>query len=421
MFFDKRISKFDSYRIGGECKYEVFKSRKLGTGAYSSVYLGRCLNTYKNKIIGRDDGIVAIKKIEMYKFSLEKQRIFQNEINVLKQIKHLNHPNIVKCFDIVEDMDVTYVIMEYCDGGDLGTLLVKPMRESKVKYYFGQLINALKFLKTNDIIHRDMKPANILLCDKKKTLKICDFGFAKINSSLKRVSTICGSPMYMAPEILNHKSYNNAIDIWALGMILFEMMYGYHPCSECNDINELTQFITNSRIEFPAHMKINKTIGLDGIALLKLLLNPDGVKRIELDQLFEHEWLNGYVTYGDTYSLTNNTINLNTSAPIPIPYATKTSPKSYDKKMAMSLPSHSNQNCFDYYVANSYGDELAHHMLSLNVSTENGDIYVSQGDTNSSDTDTSSNSLTERHSDISNVDNDNIDNLFEETLMFDNM
>jgi serine/threonine protein kinase len=284
------INKLDIYRIGGECKYEVFRSNKLGSGRYSNVYLGRCLNRDKILQIGRSDGIVAIKKINMFGVSFDTHKMLLNEIAIMKKIIQYEHPNIIMCYDVIEDIDTTYIVMEYCGDGHLGNILIKPMKLVNIKYYFRQLLSALYFLHSYDILHRDVKPTNILLTNDKKNLKICDFGFAKITTKMQRVSTICGSPLYMAPEILNHKKYDSACDIWALGMILFEMMYGYHPCGNCKDIDELTDYISKKKIKFPPVGEINNTLDNECIELLTRMLEIDDTKRITLAELFIHPW-----------------------------------------------------------------------------------------------------------------------------------
>lgn len=286
-----KINKAEIYRIGGECKYEVFRSNKLGTGRYSCVYLGRCLNIEKMQKINRKDGFVAIKKINMYGISYDSNKMLLNEIMIIKKMIQFGHTNIVKYYDVIEDIDTAYVIMEYCDGGNLEKLLGKPLKLEFIKCYFGQLMNALYFLHTFDIIHRDLKPSNILLMDGGKTLKICDFGFAKVSTGLKKVNTICGSPLYMAPELLNKKNYDSSCDVWALGMILFEMMYGYHPCDKCKDIDELILYVTDNKIKIPSIGQINDTLNDEIIDLVTKMLDSDDTKRITLDDLFKHSFV----------------------------------------------------------------------------------------------------------------------------------
>jgi len=181
--------------------------------------------------------------------------------------------------------------MEYCENGDISRIIGKPIKESIVKYYFRQLINALVFLYENKIIHRDIKPKNILLKNNKKELVLCDFGFARIKSKLERINTICGSPLYMAPELLDKKSYTEGVDIWAIGMILYEMLYGEHPYKNCSDLTDLKEF-SKKEITIPPHGTINY-ISDECLDLLKKMLNKEEKLRINLEDIARHIWFNG--------------------------------------------------------------------------------------------------------------------------------
>jgi len=269
--------------------YEIFKSMILGSGTYSIVYMGRCIGSkIENKII-REDKLVAIKKINMRKLTYNGSKMLTTEINIMKELIDSNHPNIVKCYDIINDLDVTYIVMEYCDGGDLSGLLIgKKFKDTYIRYYFGQILNGIKFLRQNKIIHRDMKPKNILLSSDKKEIKLCDFGFAKhIDSSIKRVTTICGSPLYMAPELYKNESYTESVDVWSLGLILFEMVFGIHPFADCNDVESLTVSIIKNDI----YVGENKDVDEKCLNLLKLMLKKHEFERITIDDLFEHDWI----------------------------------------------------------------------------------------------------------------------------------
>lgn len=163
--------------------------------------------------------------------------------------------------------------MEYCDSGDLRTYLKKPIKEKWCQFFFCQLANGLKYLDKYNILHRDIKPKNILLTNKKKVLKIADFGFAKKQSkNIKLHETICGSPLYMAPEIMENNKYNNQTDLWSIGMILYEMLYGFHPYESCKNIRQLLSMIDHGIIEIPPKNTQNKNISIECLDLLQKLL-----------------------------------------------------------------------------------------------------------------------------------------------------
>jgi len=125
-------------------------------------------------------------------------------------------------------------------------------------------------------------------------LKIADFGFAKKHSDQSLHETICGSPLYMAPEIMNNNMYNNQTDLWSIGMILYEMLYGNHPFEECRTIPELKDTLSTKKIEIPPNNTKNKSVSLDCISLLKKLLEKKVTERISWDEFFNHPWVTQY-------------------------------------------------------------------------------------------------------------------------------
>lgn len=292
----KRINNTNNiniYRIGSNNQYEIFKSNKLGTSNNSNVYLGRCLDSEKAKIIKRSDKLVAIKKIDIYKLSPESKKLVSLEIQMMKDMINKSHINIVSCYDIIQDDTVVYIIMEYCNDGDMSSILVRPINEKYIKYYFKQIINAVKYLYNKNIIHGDLKPNNILLNGNKRTVKLCDFGLVKKINETMIPTLICGSPLYMAPELLSKKSRNQySSDIWSLGLILYEMIYGYNPLIQCKDIIELTTCVTTKNIDFPKKTSSGNIISESCLSLLKSMLDKDSSKRISFIDLFNNDWLN---------------------------------------------------------------------------------------------------------------------------------
>jgi serine/threonine protein kinase len=274
--------------------YQFIRTRdsELGRGSFSIVYLG-IYNGVENVYMAHNQKI-AIKVIKTNNLTTKAKEILEDEITIMKLIKDDPHPNIVECYDVIIQKDELFIIMEYCDSGDLRKILKKPIKERFAQFYFCQLANGLKYLSRHCIIHRDIKPRNILLTDGRKILKIADFGFATKFNNKSLHDTICGSPLYMAPEIMNNNKYDNQADLWSIGMILYEMLYGAHPFNSCRTFPELKDTIANTIIEIPPSNTKNKDISENCIHLLRWLLQKKANDRITWDSFFEDPWIKAY-------------------------------------------------------------------------------------------------------------------------------
>ena len=254
--------------------YVVFKKR-IGKGGFSNIYKG-----YDKK----NQRMVAIKEIcldtlNKYKDSIKRET---------KIMKNLNHPNIVKLYDTVIDdtTDNIYLILEYFSRGDFSKFLKKrPLKEKYAKKYLKQLASGLKYLLENKIIHRDLKPQNILVTNL-GDIKITDFGFARYFDNDMVIQTICGSPLYMAPEIMKNKKYDLKSDLWSVGIILFEMLVGQAPFRAKN-IFELMKHIEKNEVKIPVDTNISDNCRDLIVKLLKK--NPE--QRIDWNDFFSHPWL----------------------------------------------------------------------------------------------------------------------------------
>ena len=252
----------------GNYKYEKIK---IGRGSYSTVFKG---------IDIRNNNIVAIKKID--KYLVNNQNRLKYEIDVMKSLKH---PNIVKLYDVIEDEEYYYLILEYCKLGDLAKFLKeRPLKEKYTKKYMLQISHALKYLINKKIIHRDIKPHNLLLYDI-NTIKITDFGFARYFENDNMVETLCGSPIYMAPEIMKYKKYTIKADIWSLGIVFYEMLTG-RPPFRAKTHYELIKIIDNDDLSIP----IDLNLSINCINLLKDMLIKNPTNRIDWESFFTHPW-----------------------------------------------------------------------------------------------------------------------------------
>jgi serine/threonine protein kinase len=198
---------------------EGTENKKLGSGAFGEVYL------IKNKKDGRLFAMKELEKEKIMNVGIKPDLIYR-EINC--HLKLL-HPNIVRLYSYHEDKKGFYLIMEYVEKGSLFQLVQKKgaIKERHAFNYFIQIASACYFLHKNNMIHRDIKPENCLI-DREGNVKLCDFGWT-IDSSNGTRETFCGTYEYMAPEVVQEQPYNNLIDSWSLGVLLYELIHSYSP------------------------------------------------------------------------------------------------------------------------------------------------------------------------------------------------
>tara|TARA_B110000208_G_scaffold66268_1_gene86012 strand:- start:2021 stop:3115 length:1095 start_codon:yes stop_codon:yes gene_type:complete len=250
-------------------KYIIY-NKIIGNGAFSIIYLGEIYLTRKK---------IAIKCVKLNKIN---SKIVNREINIMKKLDHIN---IIKLIDSFKIDNKVYIILEYCNFGDLYNIIQKKkFNEKKYQDIFRQIMSGIRYLQSKNINHRDLKPHNILLTND-YTVKICDFGFASDNDLS---TTICGSPLYMAPEILRYEKYTSKAELWSLGIILYQLIYKKTPFKNCKNINDLVNNINN----FELNLKYKEYLSKNIIDLLSRLLIVDYNKRITWNDFFNHEWFN---------------------------------------------------------------------------------------------------------------------------------
>jgi len=246
----------------------------IGTGTFGEVKLALNKKT-KEK--------VAIKIIDK-----EKMIAFQNIERIKREfniIKELDHINIIKTFSITDDSKKFYIIMEYCEKGELFNYIIKNKRlkENEASFFFYQIINGIEYIHSKNIVHRDMKPENILLT-KDNIIKIIDFGLSNYYNENMLLSTLCGSPSYSSPELLSGEKYNGfSVDIWSIGVTLYAMIYGCLPFGDKNN-NVLFKKISECNIGYPNY----SCVSLVAKDLLKKILIKEPTKRLNLDQIKKH-------------------------------------------------------------------------------------------------------------------------------------
>ncbi|TPX36492.1 hypothetical protein SmJEL517_g01316 [Synchytrium microbalum] len=192
--------------------------RRVGKGGFATVYLVRLKAS-----TGRYYALKAIKKADVVRLKQERQIL--NEKNILRAIKH---PLIVELFVAFQDISYLYMVMEYVAGGDLFSYLRRVQRfsEDDSRFYTAEVVVALDYLHQQQVVYRDLKPENILL-DTTGHIKLADFGFAKVVR--ETTQSFCGTPDYIAAEVVNNKPYDHAVDWWSLGVLIFELCSGKTP------------------------------------------------------------------------------------------------------------------------------------------------------------------------------------------------
>ncbi|XP_077319322.1 MAP/microtubule affinity-regulating kinase 4 isoform X2 [Lithobates pipiens] len=202
-------------------------------------------------------------------------------------MKGLNHPNIVKLFEVIETEKTLYLIMEYASGGEVFDYLVSHgrMKEKEARAKFRQIVSAVHYCHQKNIVHRDLKAENLLL-DAEANIKIADFGFSNEFTPGGKLDTFCGSPPYAAPELFQGKRYNGPeVDVWSLGVILYTLVSGSLPFDGQN-LKELRERVLRGKYRVPFYMSTD----CESVLRRFLVLNPS--KRCTLEQIMNDKWMN---------------------------------------------------------------------------------------------------------------------------------
>ncbi|KAI6702641.1 hypothetical protein NL676_011777 [Syzygium grande] len=248
--------------------------KPLGKGKFGRVYLAR---EVKSKYI------VALKVI--FKEQIEKYRIHHQLRREMEIQTSLRHPNILRLFGWFHDSERIFLILEYAYGGELYNVLRKHghLNEKHAATYIASLAQALGYCHENHVIHRDIKPENLLL-DHEGRLKIADFGWS-VQSKGKR-HTMCGTLDYLAPEMVENKAHDHAVDNWTLGILCYEFLYGVPPF-EAESQRDTFKRIMEVDLNFPPVPHVSS----EAKNLICQLLVKDSSKRLSLQKIVEHPWI----------------------------------------------------------------------------------------------------------------------------------
>jgi len=287
---------------GPEVDYDIRET--LGYGAFATVKM--CVHR-------RTGQKYAIKVIDKKKFAKQhhshRPNALQDEVKILQR---LAHRNVIKIFDVFETEDTLYLVLELVTGGDLFDAIValkgKGYPEDKARNLFSQMLQAIAYLHRHNVVHRDLKPENILLTSKTDdTIKLTDFGLSRIVGEGSFMQTLCGTPQYLAPEVLgkhaaassglNSEGYDKSVDLWSLGVILYVLLSGAQPFPNSEDGRNVMAFVMEAKYSFPS--KQWSGVSPSAVDLVKRLMCKDPQHRINIEQAMEHPWMKGESTIPD--------------------------------------------------------------------------------------------------------------------------
>ncbi|GKZ83658.1 hypothetical protein AnigIFM56816_008754 [Aspergillus niger] len=264
--------------------------QQLGKGHFATVYL----------CVERSTGAqYAVKVFEKRSGDSQhsQNEVLHQEIGILMGV---SHPNLLCLRDTFDESDGVYLVLELAPEGELFNLIISQQKfsESETRCIFIQLFEGLKYLHDRGIIHRDIKPENILVANKELTVKLGDFGLAKIIGEDSFTTTLCGTPTYVAPEILQerrYRRYTKAVDVWSLGVVLYICLCGFPPFSDELYTTEhpytLAQQIQQGSFDYPSPYW--DTVGDLALDLIDRMLTVNVDDRITVDECLEHPWITG--------------------------------------------------------------------------------------------------------------------------------
>lgn len=298
---------------------------EIGKGSFAQVYMGR------HKVSG---ALVAVKSVELGRLNKKLKDNLYSEIKILKKLRH---PHIVALHDCVENSTHINLMMEYCELGDLSLFIKKReklvshpatcdmarkypsvpgagLHEVVIRHFLKQLASALQFLREGNFVHRDIKPQNLLLLpsiyhreanknngpilsashdslipavglQSLPMLKLADFGFARVLPATSLAETLCGSPLYMAPEILRYERYDAKADLWSVGTVAYEMICGKPPFRASNHVELLRKIeSSDAQVRFSKECQVSPDLK----ALIRALLKRAPVERLSFEDFFSH-------------------------------------------------------------------------------------------------------------------------------------
>jgi len=262
-------------------KVYEFKN-ELGRGAFSIVYLG------VNKATGAKFAVKVINKKDLGK---DYEKNLKMEVDILKKV---NHPNIIALKELFDTPDKLYLVMELVTGGELFDKIVEKgsYTESEASTLVRKIVSAVDYLHGIDIVHRDLKPENLLLkrADDDLEVALADFGLSKIVGAQMMMQTACGTPSYVAPEVLNASGYGKEVDMWSIGVITYILLCGFPPFYG-DTVPEIFEQIMEANFDYPEEYWGSVT--KEAKDFINKLLVVETADRMTAAQALQHPWLLG--------------------------------------------------------------------------------------------------------------------------------
>ena len=272
----------ESYHKGEKITDHYKFEEELGAGSFAVV---------KSAVNKKTGELVAVKIINRGEMEEDDEVALQSEIEILSDV---DHPNVVKMYEVFDESDYMYIVLECMTGGELFDRIVEKesYSEKEAADTILPIADAIRYCHENGIIHRDLKPENLLYETKEESsvIKISDFGLARFLPSDVFATTACGTPGYVAPEVLNGKGYGASVDVWSIGITLYILLCGFPPFYN-EDNAALFEEIKKGEFEYPSpYWDDISDMAKD---LISQILEVDAGKRITIDGILAHPWVTG--------------------------------------------------------------------------------------------------------------------------------
>lgn len=264
------------------CNQHYTMTRVLGQGSFATVKRAKCK---------KDQSDWAVKIISKKALGQEDVDLLQKEVSIMEDLSRLRHPNIVRLREVFDCKDYFYMVMELCTGGEVFDRIVEKENysETEARVAVRQVVEAIKVCHDHGIVHRDLKPENLLyVSSESDMIKLADFGLANILDATTALLTACGTPGYVAPEVIKNRGYSKSVDLWSIGIILYILLCGFPPFY---DENQAVLFgkIQTCDYAFTRPFWDKVSDGAKSLVSRLLVIDPHG--RATAEQVLSDPWM----------------------------------------------------------------------------------------------------------------------------------